>query len=103
MLDALSRRLFLTFADSATLQRSVGRYGMRGPRSFARRFIGGRDVDEAITAARSSGAGSSTRSTIWASTSASSTQPEQARRAYISVIETVRLAGLSCSLSVKLT
>ena len=53
MLDAFSRRLFLTLADSTTLQRTVGRYGMRGPRSFARRFIGERDVDEAIAAARS--------------------------------------------------
>ncbi len=104
MLDALSRRLFLTLADSATLRRTVGRYGMRGPRSFARRFIGGRDVDEAIGAARSleqrgllhtfNYLGEHVRSLDAA---------EQATLAYITVIETVRLAGLSCSLSVKLT
>ncbi len=104
MLDALSRHLFLTLADSAILHRTVGRYGMRGPRSFARRFIGGRNVDAAIAAARSleqrgllhtfNYLGEHVRFLDAA---------EQATRAYITMIEAVRLAGLSCSLSVKLT
>ena len=52
MPDALSRTLFLTLANSGVLKRAVSRYGMRSAQSFARRFIAGRDVDEALETAR---------------------------------------------------
>lgn len=104
MLDAISRRLFLALADSRTLGGAASRYGMRGPRSFARRFIAGRNVDEAIEAARAlerrgllhtfNHLGEHVRSREAA---------DAATSAYLQVIESVRLARMACNVSVKLT
>ena len=104
MLDALSRRLFLALAGSRTLKDIASRYGMRGPRGAARRFIGGRNVNEAIDAARQlerlgllhtfNYLGEHVRSREAA---------EAATIAYLWVIESVSLAGMNCNLSVKLT
>ena len=104
MLEAISRRLFLALADSLTLGHAAARYGMRGPRSFARRFIAGRNVDEAIEAARAieqrgllhtfNYLGEHVRSRDAA---------EAATRAYLRVIESVRRARMMCNVSVKLT
>lgn len=104
MLDALSRSFFLALAGNSTLQRTMARQGMRGPARFARRFVAGQNVDEAIGAARGLEArgllhtfnylGEHVRSRAAA---------EGATRAYLDTLEAVRLAGLTCSLSVKLT
>ena len=104
MLEAISRRLFLALADSRAPGHAAARYGMRGPRSFARRFIAGRNVDEAIEAARAieqrgllhtfNYLGEHVRSRDAA---------EAATRAYLRVIESVRRARMMCNVSVKLT
>ncbi len=52
MLDALPKAAFSVLASSGTLKRLASRYGMRRPGSFARRFIAGETVAEAIAAAR---------------------------------------------------
>ena len=44
MLDALPRATFSLLASSLTLKRLASRYGMRGARSFARRFIADQDA-----------------------------------------------------------
>ena len=49
MIDAASKALFHTLAQVDTLRRLVSRYGMR-PGGFARRFIAGETVEEAIKA-----------------------------------------------------
>jgi proline dehydrogenase len=49
MFAAASKALFHTLARSGWLQRQASRYGM-GPRGFARRFIAGETVEEAIDA-----------------------------------------------------
>ena len=51
MLDALSRGFVLTLAGSRPLERLASRCGM-APRGFARRFVAGETVEEAIEAAR---------------------------------------------------
>ena len=43
--------MFSLLSRSATLKRFASKYGMK-PRGFARRFIAGETVDEAIEAAR---------------------------------------------------
>ena len=53
MIDALSKAAFGALAGSATLKRLASRYGMRGDGGFARRFVAGEHIDEAIAAARS--------------------------------------------------
>jgi len=52
MIGYVSRALFHTLARSRTLQQLASRYGMRSTSSFARRFIAGETIDEAIGAAR---------------------------------------------------
>src|SRR6185436_7746603 len=52
MLDALPKAAFSMLASSGALKRLASRYGMRRPDSFARRFIAGETVEEAIQAAR---------------------------------------------------
>ncbi len=49
MLDATSKALFHGLAQVSTLQRLASKYGM-APGGFARRFIAGETVDEAIGA-----------------------------------------------------
>jgi proline dehydrogenase len=48
-----AKALFYALSRSATLKRLASTYGMRSPDSFARRFIAGETVEEAIEAARS--------------------------------------------------
>jgi proline dehydrogenase len=52
MLDNASKTFFHLLAKSIVLQKLAARYGMRKPASFARRFIAGETVAEAIAAAR---------------------------------------------------
>jgi proline dehydrogenase len=52
MLDSASKTFFHLLARSDTLKKLASRYGMRQPKSFARRFIAGETVDEAIDASR---------------------------------------------------
>src|SRR5262249_3614631 len=50
MFDAGSKAVFAALADSTTVKRLASRYGMRRAQSFARRFIAGETVAEAIDA-----------------------------------------------------
>jgi len=51
MFDSLSRAVFFTLARSSTLGRLASRYGMRDG-GFARHFIAGETVEDAIDTAR---------------------------------------------------
>jgi hypothetical protein len=48
MLDATSKALFHGLAQVETLQRLASKYGMAPGSGFARRFIAGETVDEAV-------------------------------------------------------
>ena len=52
MFDTAAKTFFHLLARSTALKNLASRYGMRKPKSFARRFIAGESVDEAIAAAR---------------------------------------------------
>jgi proline dehydrogenase len=52
MLDVASKAFFQTLSNSRTLKSLASRYGMSGPRAFARRFIAGETVGDAIAAVR---------------------------------------------------
>ena len=52
MIDNASKAFFHLLARSGTLKNLASRYGMRSSTSFARRFIAGETVEEAIEAAR---------------------------------------------------
>lgn len=104
MLDALSRSFFLALAGSGALQRAMARQGMRGPARFARRFVAGQNVDEAIATARGLEARGLLHTFNYLGEHVRTREAaEGATRAYLQAIAAVRLAGLTCSLSVKLT
>jgi proline dehydrogenase len=103
-LDALSRRLFLALAGSRTLKHIASRYGMRGRTGVARRFIGGRNVNEAIDTARQLERQGLLHTFNYLGEHVRSREAaEAATIAYQWVIESVSLAGMNCNLSVKLT
>src|SRR6478736_3262402 len=52
MLEIVSKNFFHVLAQSNSLQRLASRIGLRKPSSFARRFVAGETVAEAIVAAR---------------------------------------------------
>ena len=104
MLGGLSRQLFLTLAGSATLKRLVSHYGMRDTHSFARRFIGGEDVDEALEAARNLGRRGFTHTLNHLGEHVSSAEAARAATdEYLDIIDRVAIARLPCKLSVKLS
>ena len=103
-LNAISRRLFLALAGSRTVKQAASRYGMRGSRAVARRFIGGRNVEEAIDAARRLERRGLLHTFNYLGEHVRSREAaEAATIAYLWVIESVSLAGMTCNLSVKLT
>ena len=51
MLGRASKTFFHLVAQSGTLRKLASRYGMRKPSSFARRFIAGETIEEAVEAA----------------------------------------------------
>lgn len=104
MLDALSRSLFLALAGNQLVKRAVSRYGMRSRRSFARRFIAGRDVDDALETAMTLERGGFEHTFNHLGEHVKNVEAAAAATsAYEQVIEAVRRARLPCHLSVKLT
>ena len=104
MLDALSKSFFHALAASGSLKSLASRYGMRHPSSFARRFIAGETVEEAMPAAREL----ATRGLLLTldqlgESVTSAADAETATRSYLAVIETVEAAGVERNLSLKLT
>ena len=104
MLDALSRSFFLTLAHNRTLKKAVSRYGMRESHSFARRFIGGETLDQAIRVAGELGQYGFTHTLNHLGEHVASPSVAQtATRDYLNVIDKVGAAGLPCKISVKLS
>lgn len=104
MIDAISKAAFGTLAASATLKRLASRYGMRGDRGFARRFVAGEHIDEAIAAARSVEAqGLSQTRDLLGESVASEAEASAATAACLDMIPRIAGAGIGCNISIKLT
>jgi proline dehydrogenase len=104
MLDALPRTAFSLLAGSSAMKRLASRYGMRRPHSFARRFIAGETVSEAIETARAiERPGISVTFDVLGESAASTAAAAEATRAYASVISALQQAGVGRNLSLKLT
>ena len=104
MLEALSRAFFLTFANSPSLKKAVSKYGMRGPHSFARRFIGGETVEEVLTAVRELERHGFAHTLNHLGEHVDTADgAKAATRDYLTAIEQVGLGGLPCKISVKLS
>ena len=104
MLDALSKGFFHTLAASATLKRMASRYGMRTPTSFARRFIAGEAIEEALAAVREIEARGMTHTLDQLGESVTSAAEAAAATAsYLRIIDVIEKAGVGRNISVKLT
>ena len=104
MLQTVSRTFFTSLAGSTSLKGLASRYGMRGPRSFARRFIAGETVEEAVTAARAiEAAGMLQTLDLLGESVASMAEADAATREYLAVIEKIVAAGVGRNISLKLT
>ena len=104
MLANASKAFFHLLAQSTTLRSLASRYGMRHSTSFARRFIAGETVEEAIAVARDVEARGLLHTLDSLGESVSSLQEaEAATRDYLRVIQAVKDAGIIRNLSLKLT
>jgi len=104
MLDAIPRAVLTALAASGLLKRLASRYGLRRPDSFARRFIAGETVHEAIAAARRlEAAGFAVTLDLLGESVSSVEDAAHATETYIAVVEDIAQAGISRNLSVKLT
>jgi proline dehydrogenase len=104
MIDSVSKAFFHALAGSPRLKSLASRYGMRNPRSFARRFIAGETVEEGIAAARDvEAAGLSQTLDYLGESVASIAAADQATRDYLGVIGAIAGAGIGRNISLKLT
>jgi len=104
MLDSASKTFFHLISQSALLKKLASHYGMRKPTSFARRFIAGETVAEAIDAARALEQRRFTQTLDHLGESvASLAAADAATRDYLAVINAVVEAGIGRNISLKLT
>ncbi len=104
MLDRASKTFFHLLARSGTLKKLASRYGMRKPSSFARRFIAGETVAEAIEAARAVQArGMGLTLDLLGESVTNLDGADAATRAYLAVIDAIIESGIERNISLKLT
>jgi proline dehydrogenase len=104
MLDSTLKGFFHLVAQSGVLKKLASHYGMRKPTSFARRFIAGEDVREAIEAARALDARGFTHTLdLLGESVASLADADAATRAYLAVVDGIVEAGIGRNISLKLT
>ena len=104
MLDALPKAAFSVLAGSSLLKRLASRYGMRRSGSFARRFIAGETVAEAIDAARViEQQGLMVTLDLLGESVANPEEALAATRAYVEAVQAIEAAGVGRNISLKLT
>jgi proline dehydrogenase len=104
MIGYVSKTFFHALASSHTLKQFASRYGMRKPNSFARRFIAGETIDEAIAVARTIESARLTQTLdLLGESVGSMAEADAATRAYLAMIERIVAAGIGRNISVKLT
>jgi proline dehydrogenase len=96
--------MFTLLSRSTTLKRLASSYGMATPRSFARRFIAGEQVEDAIAAARALQAKGLLLSLDYLGESVATTaQATAATREYIRLIDDIVAADIERNISLKLS
>ena len=99
-----SKALFFALSRSAVLKRLASRYGMATPDSFARRFIAGETIDEAIRDARLLQERGLLLTLDYLGESVkTSEEAAAATREYVRLIEVIVASGIERNLSLKLT
>ena len=104
MLDATSKAFFHLLARSHALKRLASKYGMRSPESFARRFVPGEAIEDAIHAARALDARGLTATFDHLGENVTSLEEAAAAtRDHVDIVRAVIEAGVSRNISVKLS
>jgi len=104
MIQTVSKTFFHVLAGSNQLKGLASKYGMRNERSFARRFIAGETIEEAIAAARPiEQAGMTQTLDLLGESVGSIAEADVATRAYLEVINQIVAAGIGRNISLKLT
>jgi len=104
MFSNASKAAFHLLAQSDTLRAVASRYGMRSRSAFARRFIAGETVEEAIAAARAIEARGLLHTLDYLGESVSSlAEAEAATKDYVRVADAITQASVIRNLSLKLT
>jgi proline dehydrogenase len=103
MLDATSKAFFHTLAQIQLLKRLASRYGM-SESGFARRFIAGESVDDAVAAVRPIAERGMLLTLDYLGESvATAEEADSATRAYLRIIDTIASSGVERNISLKLT
>ena len=104
MLQTVSKAFFHVLAGSQGLKSLASRYGMRAGGGFARRFIAGESVEEAIDAARViERDGLMVTLDFLGESVASMAEADAATRAYLGVLDQIAASGVERNISLKLT
>jgi proline dehydrogenase len=104
MLDAGSKAFFQVLSHSRVLKTIASRYGMAGRNAFARRFVAGETIEDAIDAVRRLEAQGLHHTLDHLGESVSSLEgSESCTRDYLNLIEEVARAGIERNISLKLT
>jgi len=104
MLDATSKAVFHGLAQISTLQRLASKFGMAPGSGFARRFIAGETVDEAVTCVQGLRHQGLMLTLDYLGESVSSAAAAAAASAdYVRIIEAIVKSGIERNISLKLT
>ena len=103
MLDATSKAFFHSLAQIQFLKRLASRYGM-SPQGFARRFIAGESVEDAVAAVSGIASQGLLLTLDYLGESvATSEEADAATRDYIRILNTIVQSGIERNVSLKLT
>ena len=103
-MQAASKALFYALSRSSLLKRMASRYGMATDDSFARRFIAGETIDEAIACARSLQARGRMLTLDYLGESVRTLdEAGAATREYMRLLDRIVDAGIERNVSLKLT
>ena len=104
MLQASSKALFHGLAQIRTLQRLASKYGMAPGTGFARRFVAGESVEEAVAAAAGlPGQGLHLTLDYLGESVSSVTAASAAAADYVAIIDAIVASGIERNISLKLT
>ena len=101
---SVSKGIFHALAASKGMKSLASKYGLRTDRSFARRFVAGESIADAIAAARRIEAAGMTQTLEYLGESvATMAEADRATRAYLATINEIAAVGIGRNLSLKLT
>lgn len=104
MIDSATKAFFHALAQSDLLKRLASQYGMSSERSFARRFIAGERVEEAIQASRAIQAQGLLLTLDYLGESvATLDEADAATREYLRILDVIVASGIERNVSLKLT